>query len=132
MSESFTIDRVIPAPPERVYEAWLQADLHAQMTGTDATSEPRAGGAFTAWDGYIEGTHLELEPGKRIVQSWRTMDFPDDAPDSRLEITLVASGGGTLLTLAHSDLPDGSGDDYRTGWEDHYFQPMTGYFNDTY
>jgi hypothetical protein len=28
---------------------------------------PRVGGKFTAWDGYIEGITLEMEPDKRIV-----------------------------------------------------------------
>ena len=35
---------------------------------------------------YIEGKNLELEKDKKIVQKWRTTEFPDDAPDSDLEI----------------------------------------------
>ena len=29
---------------------------------------------------------MELEPGKRIVQSWRTTNFADADPDSRITV----------------------------------------------
>jgi uncharacterized protein YndB with AHSA1/START domain len=48
------------------------------------------------------GKNLELDPGKKIVQSWRSTDFPKDAEDSLLEILLEKSGKGTKLTLTHS------------------------------
>ena len=132
MSESFTVSCVIPATPQQIYEAWLDADQHADMTGGGATCDPVVGGAFTAWDGYIEGTNLELEPDRRIVQSWRTSEFPDDANNSRLEVLLEASNGGTLVTITHTGVPDGQGDAYRTSWTDHYFDPMTEYFRTVY
>lgn len=128
-TESFTVSELIPASPERIYRAWLDASEHAAMTGGGATSEPRVGGGHTAWDGYIRGTHLELEPGRRIIQSWRSVDFPEAHADSRLEIMLEPSEGGTRLTLSHSGLPEGQGADYEEGWKDHYFLPMRKYFS---
>ena len=128
MSESFSVSRVLPATPEQVYEAWLDGDQHSEMTGGAATASATVGATFTAWDGYIEGTNVELVEFKRIVQRWRTVEFPVDAPDSLLEITLEPSNGGTLLTLDHSDLPDGQGDSYKTGWVDNYFDPMNEHF----
>ena len=60
-----------------------------------------------------------------MVQAWRTSEFPDGAPDSRLTLSFApAEDGGTELTLEHADLPEGQGDAYRQGWEDHYFAPM--------
>lgn len=102
------------------------------MTGAGASSDPKVGGAFTAWDGYIEGTYVELTPYAHIVQRWRTVEFPLDAPDSLLEIVLKSSNGGTLLTLNHSELPDGQGGSYKVGWADNYFDPMTTYFRTVY
>ena len=80
--------------------------------------DPKVGGGFTAWEGYIEGTNVELEPFKRIVQRWRTLEFPVDAPDSLLEILLEPSNGGALLTINHSEIPEGQGDAYKLGWAD--------------
>ena len=130
--ESFTTSRTIPATPELLYECWIDADNHSAMTGASASSDPKLGGGFTAREGYIEGTHLELEPFTRIVQRWRTLDFPVEAPDSLLEIVLEPSNGGTLLTINHSELPDGQGDSYKLGWAESYFDPMTTYFRTVY
>ncbi len=128
MSDSFSIARVLPATPEQVYEAWLDGDQHGEMTGAGATASASVSGAFTAWDGYIEGSNVELVEYRRIVQRWRTLEFPAEAPDSLLEITLEPSNGGALITIDHSEIPDGQGDSYKTGWVDNYFDPMDEHF----
>jgi len=98
------------------------------MTGNVAKVNGKVGGKFTAWDGYIFGKTLEFEPDSRIVQAWRTSEFPDEAPDSRLEVVLKATKGGTKMTLTHTEMPAGQADSYRQGWEDFYFKPMKAYF----
>jgi activator of HSP90 ATPase len=128
-TESFEMSAVIPAAPEVIYTAWMSGKEHGAMTGSAATVVAKVGGTFTAWDGYISGKTLELEPGKRIVQSWRSTDFASDTPDSRLEVTLSATRGGTKVTLKHGDLPAGSTAEYKKGWIDYYFTPMKEYFS---
>ncbi|MBM3939548.1 MAG: hypothetical protein FJ318_01380 [SAR202 cluster bacterium] len=128
MPDSIEVSQMIPATPDEIYEAWLDADKHAEMTGGGATCDARVGGKFTAWDDYISGTILELEPGKRIVQAWRTTEFPARSKDSRLEIVLEAVKGGTRVTLRHSNIPKGQGPSYEQGWTDYYFAPMLEYF----
>ncbi len=127
MPYSFTVSDHLPAPPADVYDAWMSSDGHAAMTGGGAEIDPRQGGAFTAWDGYIQGTTLELEPGRRIVQTWRTADFAPDDPESRIEVLLEPEDGGTLFTLRHTDIPDGQSG-YEEGWRDNYVEPMRAYF----
>jgi len=127
-TESFEVSAFLPAPPWRVYEAWLDGTEHGAFTGGPATSEPAVGGAFTAWDGYIQGKNLALEPYCRILQSWRTTEFPPRSPDSRLEVLLDAQEGGTHLTLRHSEIPEGQGESYKQGWLEFYFEPMQQYF----
>jgi uncharacterized protein YndB with AHSA1/START domain len=117
-----------PATPERVYQAWLDSREHARFTGGEAKVDPTIGGEFAAWDGYISGRNLELEPGRRIVQSWRTTEFPDGAEDSRLEVLLEAIETGTRVTLIHTNIPAGDGRKYELGWHDFYFDPMKKYF----
>ncbi len=129
MSNGFKLSTHLPARPADVYRAWLDPRTHEAFTGGGvATSSPRIGGAFTAWEGYIRGTYLALEPGERIVHAWRTTDFPMGAPDSRVEVLLEATRGGTLLTLVHAHIPAGQEADYQAGWADFYFRPMKKYF----
>ena len=132
MPESFTISRVLPATPQQVYEAWLDDAQHTEMTGALASCEAKPGGKFMAWEGYIEGPNVELKPFERIVQNWRTSEFPDAASDSLVEINLEPSNGGTLFTLTHTNIPDGQGDRYKVGWVDQYLDPMHEYFRTIY
>ncbi len=71
-----------------------------------------------------------LEPNHRIVQSWRTTEFPPESPDSRLELILEEVEGGTKLTLRHSNIPEGQGQMYKDGWVEWYFEPMQAYFSE--
>ncbi|MEZ4337490.1 MAG: SRPBCC domain-containing protein [Sandaracinaceae bacterium] len=127
-TDSFELDDLLPALPEVVYDAWTDATGHTRMTGAGATSDPRAGGAFTAWDGYITGTHVELERPRRILQRWRTAEFPEGAADSRLEIRLDEEGGGARIRILHSEIPAGQGGRYEAGWVEHYLEPMKRHF----
>lgn len=131
--ETIEVDGWLPAAPAAVFRAWIDGDQHSQMTESAATSEPREGGRFTAWDGYIEGSHITLLPPSDaddgvIVQSWRTSDFGDTDSDSRLEVQLSAEGDGTRVVIIHSQVPAGSGAQYAQGWRDYYLAPMKAYF----
>jgi activator of HSP90 ATPase len=128
MLESIEVSAVLPATPKRLYEAWLSSKEHTDMTGGQASIEPQVGGKHYEWDGYIWGVTLELTPNKRIVQSWRSSEFPEGSQDSRLEVRFEAIKGGTKLTLLHSDIPEGQGAEYESGWDESYFQPMKKYF----
>jgi len=128
MKNGFTLSEIIPAKASEIYKAWLNSKGHAAMTGSPAKVVGKVGGKFTAWDGYIFGATLELSPNQCIVQAWRTSEFPDDAPDSRVEILLEEVDAGTKVTLTHSDMPEDQIESYRQGWEDFYFKPMREYF----
>ena len=126
--ESFEISEFFLVKPEKIYEAWLDSGMHSEMTGSLAECDPVISGKFTAWDGYISGTNIDLEPGKKIVQEWRTTEFPEGSPDSVVEIEFMHLRGGTRLLLRHSSIPDGQGPEYMTGWVDYYFSPMKEFF----
>src|SRR5438045_1461546 len=106
MPFSFSVSDIIPATPQAIYDAWLDSADHASMTGgkpAQVSAEP--GAEFTAWDGYITGRNLELEPNRRIVQSWRTSKFTAADADSQIEIVLEPTAGGTRGTVHHSNVP---------------------------
>ena len=107
MPYSFTLNATIPAPAQEIYEAWLDSLVHSEMTGGKASMSNEIDTEVSAWDGYITGRNLELVPGERIVQSWRTTQFTDEHEDSIITVTLEEVEGGTLLTLVHSNVPEG-------------------------
>lgn len=128
MKNEFTLVVTISSKAEKFYEAYLSSEGHTALTGSPARVDGTVDGDFTAWDGYIQGMFLELEKNKRIVQAWRTAEFPEEAEDSIVEILLEEDHGKTKLTLKHTNIPKGQMDNYKTGWEDFYFKPMKEYF----
>jgi uncharacterized protein YndB with AHSA1/START domain len=128
-TESLQLSWTLPVPPAEVYRAWLDSEAHGRFTGSKAQVEPGVGGRFSAWDGYIQGRTLELEPERRIVQAWRTAEFPEGSDDSRLELLLEPAAEGTRITLVHTEIPEGQGGSYRKGWGEFYATPMARYFS---
>jgi activator of HSP90 ATPase len=128
MTYDFKLSCTLPATPQAVYDAWLDSASHGAMTGGRAKIARRVGGAYSAWDGYITGKTLELIPGKRIVQSWRTSEFGAHDSDSTIIIELEPTKGGARLTLTHCGVPDGQTSYENGGWQDNYFTPMKAYF----
>ena len=127
MAIKFEVSGVIAASTGQVLNAWLNSEEHTKMTGGKAEVSDVIGATFRAWDGYIEGTNLELDPGKRILQNWRTTEFEESDEDSLLEILFEPESEHTRVTIRHSNLP-GHGMQYKQGWIDNYFEPMNAYF----
>ncbi|MGZ3410190.1 MAG: SRPBCC domain-containing protein [Xanthobacteraceae bacterium] len=128
MPYTYTLTATIPASPQDIYDAWLDSRAHSAMTGGKATQSDEVGAAFTAWDDYIAGNNVELIPGERIVQTWRTTEFTDEHGDSIITVTLEPARGGTNLILEHANVPDGQTSYEESGWQEHYFEPMQRYF----
>jgi uncharacterized protein YndB with AHSA1/START domain len=128
MPYTFTLTATIPASPQEIYEAWLDSLGHSEMTGGEASMSDEVGAEVSAWDGYINGRNLELIPGERIVQTWRTSEFTDEHEDSVISIVLTEVGDGTLLTLEHSNVPDDHRSYEEGGWQSNYFEPMVTFF----
>ena len=119
---------VIPASPKEVYDAYVDPKLHSKFTGSKATGKPVVGGKMTAWDGYIWGKYLVLEPGKRIVQEWTTTDWVEGYGPSTLELCLKAVPEGTELTMVNSNVPEDQADEVAEGWTEFYWNPLKEYF----
>ncbi len=133
MTTSLHLKTFIPgATARQVYEAWLDSLKHADFTGNTAEIQPGIGGEFLISGGYITGKNLELEPNHRIVQSWRTTEFPENAPDSWLEVTLTESPEGCTLILNQKDLPKEQVELYKSGWQEFYFHPLIRYFSEKF
>jgi len=79
----FELSEMIPATAEMIFDMWLSSEGHSLMTGSTANVEVGIGGAFSAWDGYIWGKTLEMDRPRRILQAWRTGEFPEESPIRR-------------------------------------------------
>lgn len=117
------LERTIPAPPYRVYRAWLEPTLLRRWLAPGGQEvkrveiDERVGGHYRVWladsDSDVGGFDcelLELVPDQRLVFRWGFVG-PErtDGPvyDSLLTITLCeALGGVTALTLVHERLEE--------------------------
>jgi uncharacterized protein YndB with AHSA1/START domain len=118
---SATITVHLAAPPERVYVALtdaaaLQAWYWPVSMTPQAFSHPEVGGGFgiAANGAGFTGRYTELDPPRRIVQSWR---WQGDDHDSRVTIDLAPADGGTDLTVVHDQVDAETAEMYREGWQ---------------
>lgn len=126
---SFELKETFQATTKEIYEAWLNSEEHETMTGGGASCSNQEGGDHSAWDGYIWGKNKKLIPNSEIVQTWRTTEFEESDEDSLLTIKLKKIDQGCELTLIHENIPEGQTDRYKSGWIQHYFEPMKNHFN---
>ena len=114
---------VFAASPHAVYEALMSSEKHAAFTQNPAQISRDIGGEFVAYAGYISGKNLELQPDRKIVQSWRAMDWPEDY-FSIVTFLLTEQSGGTRLDFRHVDVPEGTEEEFGQGWIDNYWEPL--------
>jgi len=115
------------SPPHEVFEALLDSKQHAAFTGDKAKINRRIGGTFSVFGGWAKGKTLRLEKDKIIVQSWRTVEFAVDDPDSQVMFHFSKKGKGTRLIFVHSKVPEDQVKAVRQGWKDFYWRPLKAY-----
>ncbi len=113
-------------PPQHVYEALVTGKEFQAFSGMAATINGVVGGAFTIFDGHILGRNVELLPGQRVVQAWRTVDWPKGIY-SIARFELVARGTGTHLVFDQTGFPEAERASLTAGWESHYWAPLKKY-----
>jgi len=125
MVNTRTIEQTVTfkARPHVVYEMLMDSAEHARFTGAEASISREVGGAFTAYDGALTGTNIELVPDAKIVQSWRAGDWPEGHYSSATFL-LEEADGGTRLAFTQTGVPAQSYDDINQGWRDHYWSKM--------
>ncbi len=127
MPRNIVLAATLPAPPERLYDMYLDAEAHAAFTGAPVRIEPRAGAPFSAFDGMLSGTILHVEPKRLIVQTWKSGNWPEGAVDSVLTITFWPQGDEARIELVHANVPDVDFAGVSQGWEKYYWTPWRAY-----
>jgi uncharacterized protein YndB with AHSA1/START domain len=129
---SLEIKRFINAPRERVYRAWTDPEQLKEWWGPEGVrtrkfeADARVGGKYR-WDLFNQegeemtcrGEYRELQPGKKIVFTWKWDEDEvwDKHGESIVTIELSDRDGGTEVRLIHEKLPSAeSRDRHNEGW----------------
>jgi len=119
MPNTVRLHRVLRAPPERVYRAFLDADAKAKwlppngFTGKVHESDASVGGSYrmsftnfaTGQSHGWGGTYTELVPNERIRYSDR-FDDPNLPGAMAVTVTFKAVSVGTELHVVQEGIPD--------------------------
>ena len=115
---------VFKASAAKIYEALTDADKFSDVTGAPAEISADEGGAFIIFGGQINGRHIELVSGQRIVQAWRVTNMWDEGVYSVARFDLDMSGDTTTLTLTHTGYPEDAAEHLEPGWHKMYWEPL--------
>jgi uncharacterized protein YndB with AHSA1/START domain len=112
----------VDASPETVFAFLSDRQKVNAWWGQAHEVEARPGGPlrveFPDQKALIVGEFVEVQPPTRVVFTFGFDGHPALPPGSTtVEITLRADGQGTVLRLAHRDLPPSEEDVIRQGWE---------------
>jgi uncharacterized protein YndB with AHSA1/START domain len=121
-----TYDRTvrIEAPPEIVFEYFVDPEKMSRWIGSSARVDPRPGGIYRVdMNGrdIAAGEYLEVDPPHRVVFTWgwESGGAPIPPGASTVEVTLTAVDGATVVRLLHRDLPEPMVPSHAEGWEHH-------------
>jgi len=114
----------IDATPAEVFGVLTSSSEFARMTGGRAAEiSTEVGGAVSLFGGEIRALNIELVPGKRVVQAWRSQAWPEGVY-SVVRFELVPDGKGTRVVFDQAGYPDGAAEMLEGGWHQMYWQPM--------
>ena len=121
---------ILPAPPDRLYDMYLDPVAHGSFTGAPVVIGSRPGAPFKAFDDMISGTILQVVPKRLIVQSWRAAHWADEDVDSTLILTFWPDDDGGRIELVHVNVADDDFAAVSQGWQDYYWEPWREYLEE--
>ena len=122
----------IAAPPERVFQAWIDPQQRLAWWGDDAVyrstkmeSDLRVGGKWRtegkSADGKpfaVWGEYTRIEPPTALAFTWNHDWAPGGLPETHVLIELTATSSGTHVALTHSGFTNApERDAHHQGWQ---------------
>ncbi|MFI5316465.1 MAG: ester cyclase [Myxococcota bacterium] len=129
---TITQDAFFAVPPHEVFEVFSDARAHTTMAGGErAEIDARVGGRVWAFEGAVTALFREIVPDRRIVQSWRDSDWPEDhVAQLKLQFFPLNEGRGTHVHLVLAGVPASKASQTANGWRDYYWVPIAEYLRD--
>ena len=114
----------IQAKPSAVFDTLLNSARFTEMTGgRKAEISRETGGACTMFDGDIQARNVEVVDKRRLVQAWRSVNWPEGVY-SIVRFELEDQGGNTMLTFDQAGHPEDATQMLEGGWHQMYWEPM--------
>ena len=124
---TLTVERVIDASPEKLFDAWLDPETMKRFicpfdtTVPTAFSDAHEGGRFEVMmrvngkDLPHTGTYKLIDRPNRLVFTWESPYSTET--DSEVTLEFAPEGDGTRVTLTHVRFPDAEmRDNHKAGW----------------
>lgn len=116
----------INAEPSDIYAALTNPYTIELWSGYPAQMEAREGEEFSMWEGDITGRILQLIPDKKVVQEWY---FGERKEQSVVTISISPSGGGSVVVVEHTNIPDDDYENITEGWSEYYMGAIRRFYN---
>ncbi|SRR5579871_2249445 len=127
--DTVSIETIIHAPVEKVWDAWTQADLVLKWFGSDpdgsgikAILDIRQGGNFEITFADADGTqhtcfgvYKEVVKPHRLSFTWTWKSEP--ATESFVSVKLMSANEFTRMIFEHARVGTGSAHNYIAGWK---------------
>ena len=123
------VRRVLPAPPDIVYDEWLDpVGMIEWMCPRPARAvkislEPSVGGSLridiedSGSSLYVSGSYIELDRPRRLRFTWSCSAWADPTVQSMVTVTLEDHGTAeTMMTIEHEQLRPEEMDSHQHGW----------------
>lgn len=118
---------VLPAPPDQLFDMYLDPRQHAAITGGEVMISRESGSEFRVFNGVLSGRILTVVPKRMVVQTWRSGNWRADDLDSILVLTFYDDVAGGRIELVHVNVVDHDYDGVNEGWEKFYWTPWRRY-----
>lgn len=117
------MDVVFQCSGDDFYNVLTTPDLVSAFTHQSVMFQAIKGGRFQLFDGNITGEFIELCPGKKIVQHWRTKQWPDWLY-STVTVNINQQEDHTKVKVTLVGVPKSDETMTRQNWERYYFTPI--------
>lgn len=117
------MDVIFQCSGDDFYNVLTTPDLVSAFTHQSVKFQAIKGGKFQLFDGNISGEFIELCPGKKIVQNWRTKQWPDWLY-STVTVAINQQEDHTKVKVTLVGVPKSDEVATRQNWERYYFTPI--------
>ncbi len=128
-AKMISMTATVNATPAAVFTALTDAKTIQKWSGQKGRVQPKIGGTFELFDGWVSGKVLAYQKGKAVAYTWHTADMDNEVEPSIVRFLLSPTKSGTKISLKHSGLPDErSRKEHEEGWTEFVFDPLKEFF----